>query len=141
MKQNLEFIAQLNIIAIVSKAIRIIDKCYKDECEQRNLAKDSQISTALSYYATDCTVPNSSNQIIWATSEDKKVAELINKLFLRWNINAVKGKGNEEKTTVHSPCGIKTFHYLSSYFFRMKTNFTVADTLCTYCSKGRNHAI
>ena len=54
----------------------------------RNLAKDSQISTALSYYATDCTVPNSANQIIWATSEDKKVAELINKLFLRWNINA-----------------------------------------------------
>ena len=53
----------------------------------RNLAKDSQISTALSYYATDCTVPNSSNQIIWATSEDKKVAEFINKLFLRWNIN------------------------------------------------------
>ena len=40
MKQNLEFIAQLNIIAIVSKAIRIIDKCYKDECEQYNLAKE-----------------------------------------------------------------------------------------------------
>lgn len=55
----------------------------------RNLAKDSQISTALSYYATDCTVPNSSNQIIWATSEDEdgKVADFINKLFLRWNIN------------------------------------------------------
>ena len=48
----------------------------------RNLAKDSQISTALSYYATDCTVPNSSNQIIWATSEDEdgKVADFINKL-------------------------------------------------------------
>lgn len=43
MKQNLEFIAQLNIIAIVSKAIRIIDKCYKDECEQRNLAKDREL--------------------------------------------------------------------------------------------------
>lgn len=54
----------------------------------RNLAKDSQISTALSYYATDCTVPNTSGQIIWATSDDKKVAELINKLFKRWNINA-----------------------------------------------------
>lgn len=54
----------------------------------RNLAKDSQISTALSYYATDCTVPNSSGQIIWATSENEKVAALINKLFLRWNINS-----------------------------------------------------
>lgn len=43
MKQNLEFIAQLNIIAIVSKAIRIIDKCYRDECEQRNLAKDREL--------------------------------------------------------------------------------------------------
>ena len=43
MKQNLEFIAQLNIIAIVSKAIRIIDKCYKDECEKRNLAKDREL--------------------------------------------------------------------------------------------------
>ena len=53
----------------------------------RNLAKDSQISTALSYYATDSTVANSSGQIIWATSEDPKVADLINKLFLRWNIN------------------------------------------------------
>ena len=53
----------------------------------RNLAKDSQISTALSYYATDCTVPNSSGQIIWATSENEKVAKLINNLFLRWNIN------------------------------------------------------
>lgn len=43
MKQNLEFIAQLNIIAIVSKAIRIIDECYKDECEKRNLAKDREL--------------------------------------------------------------------------------------------------
>lgn len=39
MKNNLEFLAQLNIIAIVSRAIRIIDKCYKDECENRNLEK------------------------------------------------------------------------------------------------------
>ena len=42
MKHNLEFIAQLNSIAIVSKAIRIIDKCYKDECEKRNRAKGSE---------------------------------------------------------------------------------------------------
>lgn len=43
MKQNLEFIAQLNIIAIVSKAIHIINKCYKDECEKRNLVKDREL--------------------------------------------------------------------------------------------------
>ena len=53
----------------------------------RNLATDSQISTALSYYATDCTVANTSGQIIWATSDDKKVSELINSLFQRWKIN------------------------------------------------------
>ena len=41
MKQNLEFIAQLNIIAIVSTAMRIIDKCYKGECEKRNRANGS----------------------------------------------------------------------------------------------------
>ena len=53
----------------------------------RNLAKDSQISTALSYYATDSTMPNSSNDIIWATSEDPQIATIINKIFKRLKIN------------------------------------------------------
>ena len=54
----------------------------------RALARDSQISTALSYYATDGTVTNTSGQIIWATSkEDNSIADIINKLFDRWEIN------------------------------------------------------
>lgn len=56
----------------------------------RALARDSQISTALSYYATDATTPNSNGDIIWATpidSSHKNVAEIINVLFKRWNIN------------------------------------------------------
>lgn len=53
----------------------------------RALSKDSQISTALSYYATDATTMNSSNQIIWATSDDSDLASIINSLFKRWKIN------------------------------------------------------
>lgn len=56
----------------------------------RALAQDSQIDTALSYYATDATVSNTSGQIIWATPTDEKntkVAEVINALFDRWEIN------------------------------------------------------
>ena len=54
----------------------------------RALARDSQISTALSYYATDGTITNTSGQIIWATSkEDNSIADIINKLFDRWEIN------------------------------------------------------
>lgn len=57
----------------------------------RALARDSQISTALAYYATDATTPNTSGQIIWATANDKKyedAAQVINTLFRTWNINA-----------------------------------------------------
>lgn len=57
----------------------------------RALARDSQISTALSYYATDATTANSSGQIIWATANDSKykdVENIINKLFERWDVNA-----------------------------------------------------
>lgn len=57
----------------------------------RALARDSQISTALSYYATDATVMNSDGQIIWATPVDDAhadVAEVVNALFKRWNINS-----------------------------------------------------
>lgn len=56
----------------------------------RKLAADSQISTALSYYATDATTTNTAGQIIWATGKtekDKEVADIINKLFDRWDIN------------------------------------------------------
>ena len=53
----------------------------------RNLANDSQISTALSYYATDSTIPNSSGDIIWATSSDADLAKLINELFKRLKVN------------------------------------------------------
>lgn len=56
----------------------------------RALARDSQINTALSYYATDATTTNTSGQIIWATANDRSksdVADVINKLFERWDIN------------------------------------------------------
>lgn len=55
----------------------------------RALAMDSQISTALSYYATDATTLNTSGQIIWATSDTNysEVSDIINKLFDRWQVN------------------------------------------------------
>lgn len=53
----------------------------------RALAKDSQIATAISFYATDATLTNSSGQIIWATSDSAQVAEAINDLFKRLKIN------------------------------------------------------
>jgi hypothetical protein len=55
----------------------------------RALAKDSQISTALSYYATDATTLNTSGQVIWASPKEPKdvdVANIINDLFLRWDV-------------------------------------------------------
>lgn len=59
--------------------------------KMRALAKDSQVATALSYYATDATLTNSANQIIWATPvEDgpKDIADIINALFKRWKVNS-----------------------------------------------------
>lgn len=56
----------------------------------RALANDSQVATALSYYATDATTTNSSGQIIWATAVEngpKDAPKIINALFNRWNIN------------------------------------------------------
>ena len=56
----------------------------------RALAADSQISTALSYYATDATVTNTTGDVIWATAIDEKhkeVAEVVNTLLKRWNVN------------------------------------------------------
>lgn len=57
----------------------------------RALARDSQISTALSYYATDATTTNTGGQIIWATAIDdnsQQVADIVNELFERWNVSA-----------------------------------------------------
>lgn len=56
----------------------------------RALAEDSQIATALAYYATDATTLNSAGQIIWATPIEPKyeeVAEIINTKFKEWDIN------------------------------------------------------
>lgn len=57
----------------------------------RALASDSQISTALSYYATDATITNTAGKIIWATPKDdkqKEPASIVNDLFDIWNINS-----------------------------------------------------
>ena len=57
----------------------------------RALAEDSQIATALSYYATDATTANNAGQTIWATSKDQKdttVADIINTKITQWNLNA-----------------------------------------------------
>lgn len=55
----------------------------------RELAKDPQVATALAYYATDATTMNTSNQIIWATSDENgEVAGIINSLFKKWKINS-----------------------------------------------------
>lgn len=56
----------------------------------RALARDSQVSTALSYYATDATTPNTAGDVIWATAIDEqhqKVADIINDCFKRWKVN------------------------------------------------------
>lgn len=53
----------------------------------RALAKDSQIATAISFYATDATTVNTAGQIIWATSEKKVIADTINDMFDRLKVN------------------------------------------------------
>lgn len=56
----------------------------------RALARDSQISTALSYYATDATTTNTAGKILWAVAKDREnseIADIINTLFERWQIN------------------------------------------------------
>ena len=56
----------------------------------RALYKDSQVSTAISYYATDATTPNTSGDIIWATADDpkdQKIADIVNACFKRWKVN------------------------------------------------------
>ena len=56
----------------------------------RALATDSQIATALSYYATDATTPNTSGQILWATGleeRDAEIADIVNAKLREWKIN------------------------------------------------------
>ena len=69
----------------------------------RALAKDSQISTALSYYATDATTPNTAGDIIWATADDpayQQVADIINECFKRWKVNNYVGDHILELATI-----------------------------------------
>ena len=69
----------------------------------RALARDSQISTALSYYATDATTPNTAGDIIWATaidSQHQQVADIVNDCFKRWNINNYVGDHILELATI-----------------------------------------
>lgn len=54
------------------------------------LANDSQISTALSYYATDSTIANSKGQVIWASpveNQTREAADIVNELFKRWEVH------------------------------------------------------
>lgn len=77
-------LSDINTDSVVSNIKAIIDS-------MRALSNDSQVSTALSYYATDSTITNSEGQIIWATPKDNvtsDVADIINDLFRRWNINS-----------------------------------------------------
>ena len=56
----------------------------------RALANDSQVATALSYYATDATTLNSAGQIIWATAVEPKfqeVADIVNTKFKEYDVN------------------------------------------------------
>jgi len=69
----------------------------------RALARDSQISTALTYYATDATTPNTSGDIIWATAIDpqhQQCADIINQCFKRWNVNNFVGDHILELATI-----------------------------------------
>lgn len=72
-----------------------IETSYQDIKTQidcmRALAEDSQVSTALGFYATDSTLRNGVGQIIWATVDDKNysdAADIINTCFDRWEINS-----------------------------------------------------
>lgn len=77
----------------------------------RALVKDSQIDTALSYYATDATLTNSAGQIIWATSDNKDIAETINQLFKKWNVNTYARDHILELATVGNLYMPTTFMY------------------------------
>ena len=70
--------------------LSVLDTIKSQVDVMRALATDSQISAALSYYATDATTKNSAGQIIWAVpidSDSSNVADIVNDLFKRWKIN------------------------------------------------------
>lgn len=104
----------------------------------RALARDSQISTALSYYATDATVTNTNGDIIWATPIDnshKEVAELINRLFKRWDVNSYARDHILELATIgnlYIPTTDMYKDYATGYGGRVNValdNNTIPDTL------------
>lgn len=81
--------------------------------KMRALAKDSQVATALAYYATDATLTNSSNQIIWATpvpGGPEDVGDIINALFKRWKVNSYARSHILELATIGN-LYIPTSHY------------------------------
>ena len=56
------------------------------------LERDSQIATALDYYATDSTLINTKGQVIWASPIDNntsQAADIVNELFKRWDVHAL----------------------------------------------------
>ena len=91
----------------------------------RALANDSQISTALSYYATDATTANTAGDVIWATALDDKhseAADIINALFKRWNVNRYARDHILELATIGN--------------LYIPTTYMYKDTSGTYSRKG-----
>lgn len=69
----------------------------------RALLQDSQVSTAINYYATDATTANSNGDIIWAVPIDEKhkdAAAVVNDCLHRWNINSYAREHILELATV-----------------------------------------
>lgn len=93
----------------------------------RALARDSQVSTALSYYATDATTTNTEGQIIWATSDVKDLADIINSLFKRWDINSYARDHILELATIGN-LYIPTTQMYSKLTSTVYTNGVVLDT-------------
>ena len=84
----------------------------------RALASDSQISTALSYYATDATIPNSEGHVLWATAIDdthKEVAEIVNELIKRWKIDEYARDHILELATIGNLYIPTTYMYRDEY--------------------------
>lgn len=77
------------------------------------LARDSQIATALDYYATDATLVNTKGQVIWASPIDKnksQAADIVNELFKRWDVHSVARDHIRELATLGN-LYIPTSHY------------------------------
>lgn len=83
----------------------------------RAMSNDSQIQTALSYYATDATLTNSNGDVIWATpvddSSDSKVAtQIVNRLLHEWHVNQLARDHILELATIGN------LYLPTSYFYR-----------------------